>query len=599
MNRVVRSLCLASLGVSLICISGCGGPADNLAAEDKIHQADQDLLHNQIDAALTDSSAAAAMTDISPDIAAEAQLRLGQSNLSHARQLMTQAQDVELNVDRLLNELHLSIAAVNAAQAQMQADAGLDPSATVTVLQQRITEAQGAGDQNWPTPPSSDQPSQPGDSGLLSLAGLVAQISRLQGEISDNHDKTQQITNARISVLDQSDTFQQKSLSDTGEQSVSDVASAADLRRQAALMAIQLDKLTAAEVQLQADLANYQVQHTGVQQVLADYQKQIDDLNLAWTSTQQDIAKQKESIAALAGPGQSASAPSSDLPMSSTIADEFTDLKRLVSSSRDLRTQAASALTSASNAFRSAGQSGEQLSQQFSSLSFSPHVTPAETTDVREINETYNGATAKLHQAEAQSELVINNSVEAMIAVAVKGTAQAAQTALGDDTPASVADCLNSVSSPSIEDLTASAEQPLTQSMQLFDEENMQVLGRPSRRIAKDDGLIRQDDRRIRRQRIVPGPVRKARRRPNSQGFPDGHQCPGQSGGSAIPPRYLQSPTRSRQHPPRNNNRAITQRKCPCMAMHGLFVRRIILTPSSAKPPSQTRQTQCNNTQTG
>jgi hypothetical protein len=477
MNSAVRRMGILSLLVGLAGLAGCGGAqADNGAAEAQLTQANQEFTANQIDAALSDSTAAAALQNISPDVAARAQSLVGELKLVQGRELLAKAQDVEISANRLLSDLRLSVSRLQAMQAQIQADAGLDPTETINLLHQRIAEAQGGeGQSQWPAP--GVQSDSTDATTLSTLASLQDQITRLQGQISDNRTQASGLGDQRKEVLEQADLLQQKSLADTGKQSVDDVAAAAEQRRQAADLAISIDKLDSTVVQLQADLANLQVQQTGVQQVIADYNKQIDDLNLAWQSAQQDIQRQKEALVALIGPASTdPSAPNTE---PATIVDQCVELKQVIASSRDLRNHAGTDLNDAFTAFKSAANFGGSLGGQFAGQLSSDRTSPMETLAIQELQETYSSSDANLRAAEVATDSAMNYANQAMVGAAATSTMQAAQAALGSDAPSTIADCVTAISSPSVDDLFKSAYDRFEQAMNLYDNEKIQALRGP------------------------------------------------------------------------------------------------------------------------
>ncbi|HUB24046.1 MAG TPA: hypothetical protein VL992_01360 [Tepidisphaeraceae bacterium] len=477
MNAVVRRIGILSLVVGLAGLAGCGGAqADNAAAEAQLAQADTEFGTNQIDQAITDTSAVTALQEISPDVAARAQSLLGELKLVRARELLAKAQDADLAANRLLADLRLSVSRVSAIQAQIQSETGLDPSEAINLLKQRIAEAQGdTGQTQWPTPGVEGQ--SPDAATLSTLSAVQDRIAQVQGQIQDNRSQATNLSDQRTQVLGQADDMQQKSLADTGKQSVDDVAAAADQRRQAADLAISIDKLDSALVQLNADVANLQVQRDGVQQVITDYNKQIDDLNLSWQSAQQDIQKEKEALAALIGPASTdASAPNTE---PGTILDQCVALKQMIISSRDLRNQAGTALTEAFNAFQAAASAGRNLGDEFTSQLSSDRTTPMETLAIQQLQETYSSSDANLDAAETATDLAINYADQAMIGAAATSTMQAAQAALGSDAPTTIADCITAIGTPSVDDLFKSAYDRFEQAMNLFDNEKIQALRGP------------------------------------------------------------------------------------------------------------------------
>jgi hypothetical protein len=77
-----------------------------------------------------------------------------------------------------------------------------------------------------------------------------------------------------------------------------------------------------------------------------------------------------------------------------------------------------------------------------------------------------------------------------MIASQVKSAMTAAQTALGSDAPAAIADCLAAVASPSSDDLALLADEQFKNAMDDFDNQNIQTLQNPGAEDRKTMALV-------------------------------------------------------------------------------------------------------------
>ncbi|MGA2232842.1 MAG: hypothetical protein ABSH22_18230, partial [Tepidisphaeraceae bacterium] len=509
-----------------------------------------------------------------------------------ADDLLSKAQDVDLNITRILGELRVATAQARSAQAQIASDQAYDPSTAQDQLRAKIAAAQGgAGIDVWPGPnlppppaeavdlssvappaapaasepppapaapapaPQASAPTKPAETGgggffaslfsggakqnttaapqttapadttasaptvtapvvqprpirpedlltLHTLSGLDAQISAVQAKLQDNRTQAAALTAQRTSVLEQSDQLQQKSLSDQGQTSVDDVKQAAGLRRQAAELAVQVDKLDATAAQLQSDLRTSQGQRAGVQQAIDTYNHEIADLDLAWQSVKQDIESQKAAITMLAGSaGASTPAPSSTpaagdqtnvpapLPQPTTIADQCAELNTLIGQSRDLRDKAADQLKRAITAFNSAAKAGDDIRRSLADRLSSDRTAPTESDSLQQLIEATSGSTSRLAAAQAERALALNYSSETLISIQAKQALDAAQAALGDSAPKTIADCLQSIASPSASDLAQLAEERFQDALDHFTALTNQTSTGPGAKMRKTAAL--------------------------------------------------------------------------------------------------------------
>jgi hypothetical protein len=280
---------------------------------------------------------------------------------------------------------------------------------------------------------------------------------------------------------------------------VNDVKTAAGLRRQAAEVAIQIDQLNATAAQLQSDLRTTQGQRAGVQQAIDAYTHEIADLDLAWQSVKQDIDAQKTAVAAIAGPGAAApaSAPAAGdqtnmpalPPQPTTIADQCTLLKALIAQSRDLRTQAADQLKQAITDFNNAAKAGDDLRRGLVDRISADRTAPNEKDSLQQLVEATNAVSARLAAAEAQRALALNYSSETLIAIQAHQALTAAQDALDGQAPAAIADCLQSIASPSVADLTVLARERFEDALPLFDALTSQTSSGPAPQMRKTAAL--------------------------------------------------------------------------------------------------------------
>jgi predicted nucleic acid-binding Zn-ribbon protein len=488
-RSVPRRLLLAAAASVAIALTGCESAQDaaNATAQDQVNQAEQAILQNQLPAATTAADAAGAVDGLSPDMAYRVHSLQGQVRLARARQLLLQAQEADLNASRLLENIRGATLRVQAIQTQLKADQGYDPAPTQAKLRAKIAQAQGAdGQAGW------------NGNELLSISGIDAQTSQLQSAIADNRSQAQTQADKNKSLLVQADQLQQKSLGETGQPSVDDATAAAELRRQAADAAVELEKLDAALMPLQADLARVQGQRVGVQKAIDGFNQQIADLDLAWKTVQQDITRQQQAIVALAGPSTTPPAAPADQPdnlpplpvAATTIDDECSQLKGLLADGRALGDQAAEQLRAAIKDFTGAGMAGNQLRTSLAAQLQSDRSTPAEKLAIQQIEDTDSGAAGRLAAADASQVLGADYAAQTMIAIQVRQALTAAQAALGTQAPPSVADCLASIASPSVDDLAQSAEESYKDALDQYDGLMVATMPGPAAESRKTSAMV-------------------------------------------------------------------------------------------------------------
>jgi len=481
---VIRRIALAVVSAGALVLCGCESSqqAADEPAQEQYDAAVTALDQNQLPAAISAIDAAGALSGLSEAMTTQVHGLQGELHSLKANQLLDQAVAVELNASRLLGELRMATIRVRTIQEQLASDAGYDPADGISKLQAKIADAQGgAGQEYW----KGEQ--------LLSLAGIDAQSAKLQQQIADNRAQAKAFLSQKDAAAEQGDALQQKSLSDTGQQSVDDVAAAAAARYQAALAGTAAEKLDAAVVDLQADLAGVQGQRVGVQQAIEAYNKQISDLGIAWKSVQQDMDLQRRSITAMVGPGEQAPAPADEtanLPLPTTIADQCTELKALIAADRDLRDQATGELNKADRAYSAAAAGGDLLRTALADDMQSDKTPPNVKSALQRLQETYAGGAYHLAAADTERALAMNYSSEVMISIQARQALSSAQASLGADAPAAIADCLASIASPSVDDLSQSAEDAFKNAMDHYDGQMTQMLPGPAAQSRKAAAMV-------------------------------------------------------------------------------------------------------------
>ena len=455
---VGRAGCLA-LALAAMGVIGCGGSqqaADN-AAEEKLAAANSATDFDLATAAYLD----AANTDgMSPAEAAKTHYLAGQAKFMQANHTLDQAQEAELDIGRLLADMRLKIMAINAAQAQIKADQGYQPTESENLLRAKISTLQGAD-------PAGQPPT---------LGELQDQIVKLGSDIVENRSQAKSLADQRKDLLDQADQAQEKSIGESGQPAVDDFAAAAELKRKAADLYTGMDKLDAEMIPLQAELNKTQAERAATEKLIAAYKKEIDDLDAVWKGVQDDIDIQKQAIARLAGsndttanstavsPGES---PAPAQPKS--IAQEAATLKTMLASARSLRDQANQQLKEALTTFNAAAIAGDQLRQSQSSVVLADRTPPVQREAINQLDEVYSGAAARLAVAQVERELGSSYATAAILANQAMQTFAAAHAALGADTPQSVQDAQDTIATPSVDDLASQADQYFTAALEHFD----------------------------------------------------------------------------------------------------------------------------------
>jgi hypothetical protein len=448
-NRAAGRVSCLALALTATGAIGCGGSqqAANETAEQKLLAASTAADFDTATSAYLD---AASTPDMSPAETAKTNYLAGQAKFMQANFTLDQAQEAELDIGRLLADMRLKIMSVNGAQAQIKADQGYDPSETETLLRAKIDGLQGAD-------PAGGAPT---------LGELQDQISKLGSAIVDNRNQAKSLTDQRTALLDQADQTEQQSIGETGQQAVNDYAAAAELKRKAAELFAGMDKLDAQLVPIQADLNKVQAERTATEKLIADYKKEIDDLDTAWKGVQDDIDTQKQAIVRLAGSNEptansTVAAPSEGTapPLLKSIAQEAAALKTMLASDRNLRDQATQQLKDALKEFTAAAAAGDQIRQDNMSVAMAEKTPPVQKQAITQLEETYSGSAARLAAAEVQRELGANYATAAILANNAMQTFAAAHAALGSDTPQAIQDAQDTIATPSVDDLASQADQ--------------------------------------------------------------------------------------------------------------------------------------------
>jgi|GEM_PF-5311556 len=458
------ALSLAVAAVGLIACEGSQQSADR-AAQEKMAQADKFSQEHNLDAAVSASDQAAQVGGISTFAAGSAAMLQGQTRLARGNDYLNQAGEIDLNISRLLGQLRLANAHLKSAQSQVQLDEGYNPAQVQEGLKAKIIQTQ------------------------TDLDALKQKAADLQGLIAKNAADAQAAAAKVNSLREQADQLQQKSLGETGQPSVDDVTSAADLRRQSTESSIAGDKLASDRINFTADLRTMNAQIAGMQTSLTESQKQIGDLDLAWTSVQQDVQAQNAVIAGIAGQGASAPAASGDqteniaVPtppkLQTTIADLCTSIQSQVGRSHDLRKKASDELVDATRYFDSAATIGDTVRRDLTDAIQADRTPPGEKLALQQLEETFNSSSARLSAADAERAVAMNDAAEAILGIQLRAALAVTQAALGSLTPPSVGTCLTAANTPSVDELSGSAEEQFKLALDHFDSQTSQTFNIP------------------------------------------------------------------------------------------------------------------------
>ncbi len=349
---------------------------------------------------------ASAVSDISPETKAYAKNALGQVEQNAATATMRQIDEDDRRLHRLLWEIGQLAGEIDASHALAGSYDKLDPKPAHDAIAAAIAAAQ-----NGPATPN--------------LAAVAQSISQLQSQISKQQDDLKTLQDQRTQILTEANEADKSSELSKGQQSVDDFKRAADLRKQAGDLAVQIDKNKAQTIPLQQDLAVAQGQQTLLQETVQRLQDQSALLDSGWKSIQDAVASQatlQQQIAAGSGDSTPAPAPApaptadatggpAGTSMLSATAGQSLNAKAdaLAKLVQQIGAERTDALASLNNAIHHYGDAISAAKQYYADLDLKirdpANATRPEHNGRKTLQATINPAAYEMQQALAQRQL--------------------------------------------------------------------------------------------------------------------------------------------------------------------------------------------------
>jgi uncharacterized coiled-coil DUF342 family protein len=377
-----------------IAVSVGGGVAGMIGCDSQSHSADTQIRADVVEALnTTDRAKAQSILETATDLGgsaaskAQAQSALGQTNLDTGYDLLRQLGRTDLESIRLAWQISQLAGQIQNTNTLASGYLQMDPTSASDEISKRIAEARGGADQAaWFTHDSARIPT---------LAAVTQDISRLEGEITQIENQIKQLSSKRAAALDESEQSARQAETLEGKPGLDEYKRASDLRKQAADVSIEIDKLEAAALPLRNELAIAQGQRDVLNQVIAQYEQQLTQIQEGWTETQKHADAQNKIASQIAG-GDTGDAGIATL--GGLLEQLIVNEEQAV----DLRAQAETQLTEAAkhlgDAANEAGNIESERKQMQSALSAEAPAVVAQGT----LAAVFSPASLKLRQGHAQ-----------------------------------------------------------------------------------------------------------------------------------------------------------------------------------------------------
>ncbi|MGH7176016.1 MAG: hypothetical protein ACREJC_01430, partial [Tepidisphaeraceae bacterium] len=295
---------------------------------------------------------AAGNSSASPLSRAQAKAMLAQSHVDAASLTLREIDRGELELARAAFDLSQLASQVNSS-AQMVADyRKFDPTGIRAQIQEKVVEAQGGPDKPaWFTH---------GNSVIPTLSAVKLQVSQTEGEIAKLQDQLAALDTQRNELLKQIEDANQ---TDPAQQSVDEYKRTQDLRKQAELLFIEIDRAQTALVPLQKQLGVAQGQEAALNNVIRQLQEQSASLEAGWKAMQEQMDAQIR-LARVIVVGTGAPESSAGAGQANSIAEKATLIARMVDDIRAKRLVAQSDLADAAKLFDDAASAATDLRRE-------------------------------------------------------------------------------------------------------------------------------------------------------------------------------------------------------------------------------------------
>jgi hypothetical protein len=407
--RSSRTSILAPAACAIILLVGCDqGGGDRQAREDvrKSHELALAGTEEANTEAKQRLELAAGNNEASPAVQANAKSLLAQLELDAARTAQRSIDQKMMDVSRAvadITQLAQQIATTNALVAGYQQ---YDPRPTLEAIEKSIADATGGPDKPaWFTHE---------DTTINTLTVLREQITKLEAEIAALQAKLDELGQQRTAVLAEADQASRAAEGNAAEQTLDAFKRASELRKQAADLAVEIDRTQAAMVPLRNDLAVAQSQAQVIEGLIADLRQRAQAQTQGWQMIQQQMAAQTGlSRSILQGAGGGAGGAST-APIGGAISDKAAQLGKILEEIKTLREDA---VTNARNAAEHYGQAvtqAESLRQSLSQRIGDPkNEGRSEIKSWTTMRDVMHPATFRLHQAAALRTLASLQGSEA------------------------------------------------------------------------------------------------------------------------------------------------------------------------------------------
>lgn len=402
--------------LGLAAAGGAVGGCDSATHEaDRQVQANVEQAMNATEPERTQKlESAAQLSDASSAAKAQAQSALGQANVDAANDLLDQLGRSQIEAARLMWHVAQVAGQIAHNNTLAQGYRQLDPKAASDEIAKKIAEARGSADAAWFTHDGATIPT---------LAAVTQEIARLEGEIAKLEEQSRQLSAQRSAALDQAEQASRQAETLQGKPAVDEYKRGSDLRKQAADLSIEIDKVEAALWPLRSQLAVANGQRDILNQVIAQYDQQQKQLNEAWSAMQQQaeaqnaVARQIAGGAPAASGGESESSSSSS-SSSATLDQMIAQLDELQRQNQDLRARAQDRLQEAVKAFADAATEASNITGEINQLQRNgAKRDSAQLVALTTLRDVFNPASLLLDQANAQYLLAtLHASHAAMLA---------------------------------------------------------------------------------------------------------------------------------------------------------------------------------------
>ena len=222
-----------------------------------------------------------------------------------------------------------------------------EPKEARAAVAAQIAAANGSGDKpNW----IGDGPN-----GVPTLASITQQVNQLQEQVTKQQAMIQQLQGARQQKAREAEQAMRQAQSTTGPQALQVFKVAANLRKDAADLANQIDVAQAKLAPVQQDLAQAQARQAAVAAAVDQLQKQQAQLEEGWKAVQGQVLREQQLAQSILNGGN----PEAKTVQS--IKDKAAKLADLLKKTDEAEKQAEELLTSAASHFEEAATAARQL----------------------------------------------------------------------------------------------------------------------------------------------------------------------------------------------------------------------------------------------